>query len=33
MDIGMKLKEKASKLFDKERVEREITNSFMLILS
>jgi len=33
MDIGVKLKEKASKLFDKERLEREITDSFMSILS
>jgi len=33
MDIGVKLKEKASKLFDKGRIEREITDSFMSILS
>ena len=33
MDIGMKLKERASKLFDKERIEHEITNSLMSILS
>jgi glycosyltransferase involved in cell wall biosynthesis len=32
-DIGVKLKEKASKLFDKGRIEREITDSFMSILS
>ena len=33
MGIGVKLKEKASKLFDKGRIEREITDSFMSILS
>jgi hypothetical protein len=33
MDIGMKLKERAGKLFDKERIEHEITNSLMSILS
>jgi glycosyltransferase involved in cell wall biosynthesis len=33
MSIGVKLKEKASKLFDKGRIEREITDSFMSILS
>jgi glycosyltransferase involved in cell wall biosynthesis len=33
MDIGIKLKEKVSELFDKERIEREITDSFMSILS
>jgi glycosyltransferase involved in cell wall biosynthesis len=33
MSIGVKLKEKASKLFDKERIEREIIDSFMSILS
>jgi glycosyltransferase involved in cell wall biosynthesis len=33
MDIGMKLKEKANELFDKERVEHEITNFFTSTLS
>ena len=33
MSIGVKLKEKASELFDKGRIEREITDSFMSILS
>jgi glycosyltransferase involved in cell wall biosynthesis len=33
ISIGVKLKEKASKLFDKRRIEREITDSFMSILS
>jgi len=33
MDIGMKLKERASKLFDKGRVEHEIANSFMSLLT
>jgi hypothetical protein len=33
MDIGTKLKERASKLFDKERIEHKITNSLMSILS
>jgi hypothetical protein len=33
MDIGIKLKEKASELFDKKKIECKITNSFMSILS
>jgi len=33
IDLGVKLKEKASELFDKGRIEREIANSFMSILS
>jgi len=33
MSIGVKLREKASELFDKGRIEREITDSFMSILS